>query len=253
MGPHVKEILTLVALLGSLWIALEVGFRAGRRIASHEEAPGAAQVGVIQGALLGLLGLLLAFSFTGAGGRFLERQDLIVQEANAIGTATLRASLLDEPQRSDLRAALRDYTAVRVAASAHLGRGLDPLALADVERLQGEMWRAALAGVRARPEAMLTVLDPLNAVIDFHTTRLAAGRKHLPLLVMGLLIACSLLSTAVIGFGCGLSRNRRAVLTGALTLLIGSALWITVDLDHPRAGWIRLSDAPLQALKFDAP
>jgi hypothetical protein len=253
MTAHLREIATLGALVGVLLAALELGFRMGLRVASEEQAHGTSQVGAIQGALLGLLGLLLAFSFAAAGGRFLERQDLIVQEANAIGTATLRADLLDEPYSSSLRSALQRYTQVRLTASAQLPHGLDPGLMAEMERAQGEMWRAAADGVRARPTSMLAVLEPVNAVIDFHASRLAAGRKHIPLLVMGLLIACSILSIAVLGFGCGLGRRRSTVMTGSLALLIATSLWITIDLDHPRAGWIRLSDAPLQALKFDAP
>ena len=253
MAVHMNEIGTLAFLLVLLCVALEFGFRAGRRAASEEPSVFTSQVGAIQGALLGLLGLLLAFSFAAAGTRFLERQELIVQEANAIGTATLRAGLLPEPYRSDLRSALQRYTAARLSASAQLAHGLDPTLVAEMEQIQGEFWRAALAGVTARPEAMLSVLNPVNEVIDLHSTRLFAGLKHVPLLVMVLLVACSVLSVGVIGFGCGQGRKRRLALSGSLALLIGAALWITIDLDHPRQGWIQLSDAPLQALKFDAP
>lgn len=92
----------------------------------------------------------------------------------------------------------------------------------------------------------------MNEVIDRHSTRLAASRKHLPPLDMGLLIACSLLAVAVIGYGCGLAGRRNAPMTVSLVLLIGTALWITIDLDHPRAGFMQLSDAPLESLKFEA-
>jgi hypothetical protein len=250
---NVKEILTVLPLLVALFLALEVGYRGGRK--DSKEAGGAvvAQIGVIQAALLGLLGLLLAFSFAAAGTRFMERQDLIVQEANAIGTATLRSDLIAEPFRSDLHAALKSYTALRLSSAARIGTDLDPELLAQMERHQELMWRAATAGVEARPEAMLAVLDPVNAVIDVHSSRLAARRKHLPVLVLTLLVSCSVLSVGVIGYGCGLSRQRHLIMTGSLALLVGAALWITIDLDRPRQGWIRLSDAPLQALKFDAP
>ncbi len=241
-------------LLALLSLALELGFRSGRRASAKEpDARAAGQVGAIQGAVLGLLGLLLAFSFSAAGARFLERQDLIVQEANAIGTATLRADLLEAPHASALRAALRRYTEHRIAVAGHLRTGLEPDDVAEVDRLQADIWRAATAGIAPRPEAILGVLPPVNDVLDLHSLRLAAGRKHLPLLVLGLLIACSGLAMAVIGFGCGLGGRRRAPLTVSLTLLIGATLWITIDLDHPRAGLLQLSDAPLRALKFDRP
>lgn len=253
MREHVIEIAVLAGLLASLSAALEVGFRAGRRAVREHEEPSSPQVSAIQGALLGLLGLLLAFSFAAAGGRFLERQDLIVQEANAIGTTTLRADLLAEPFKTALREALQRYTEHRLAVTSQVARGLDSRQATEVERLQGEIWNAAIDGVNARPESMLSVLEPVNAVFDLHATRLAASSKHLPGLVLGLLIACSLLSMWVIGYGSGLGRRRSAPLSFSLVLLVTAALWITIDLDHPRAGWIRLSDAPLRGLKFGPP
>jgi hypothetical protein len=247
--PVVEDVSIAIGLLLALVLALELGFRAGREHGAQSEA-GGGQVGAIQGAVLGLLGLLLAFSFAAAGSRFLERQDLIVDEANAIGTAYLRADLLDAVHGGELREALKRYTEQRLAISRDMRTRLTAAALAEVDRLHERIWNAAVAGVAERPAAMLGVLPPVNEVIDLHSTRLAAGRKHLPALVLVLLIASSLLSVAVMGYGCGLGGERRAPLTVALTLLIATSLWITIDLDHPRGGLIQLSDAPLQSLPF---
>jgi hypothetical protein len=246
------DVLVGVGLLAALAVALEIGFRLGKRASEDADPRAAGQVGAVQGAVLGLLGLLLAFSFAAAGSRFLEKQDLIVTEANAIGTATLRADLLDQPHRSELRAALREYTEYRIQLSAQLRSGMPVGAHSEIERQHARIWNAAVEGVAARPAAILAVLDPMNELIDLHSTRLAAGRKHLPMVVLGLLIACSLLAIGVIGYGSGMGGRRRLPLTLSLTLLVGAALWITIDLDYPRGGLLQLSDAPLQALKFDA-
>jgi hypothetical protein len=245
------DVWVAAGLVVLLVAALEAGYRTGRKAASERDGEASSQIGAIQGAILGLLGLLLAFSFAAAGSRFLERQDLIVEEANAIGTAYLRADLLDEPHRSELRSALQRYTEHRIEVSRDIRTSLDPAAQAEVERFHARIWGAASAGVAARPGSMLAVLPPINELIDLHATRLAASRKHLPGLVMGLLIACSLVAAAVMGYGCGISGHRRAPLTLALALLIGASLWVTIDLDYPRAGLMRLSDAPLESLRFD--
>ena len=92
----ILEVAIAFALVFGLVAALIVGDVLGRRVSRDRSASVGAQVGAIQGAMLGLLGLFLGFSFAGAAGRFMERQDLIVREANAIGTAYLRADLLDE-------------------------------------------------------------------------------------------------------------------------------------------------------------
>jgi hypothetical protein len=252
LSPVVQDLSIAIALFLVLVLALELGFRAGRQQGRQGEA-GSGQVGAIQGAVLGLLGLLLAFSFAAAGSRFLERQDLVVEEANAIGTAYLRADLLDAPHAGELREALKRYTEQRLEVSRDMRTRLTPAALAEVDRLHARIWNAAIAGVAERPAAVLGVLPPVNDVIDLHSTRLAAGRKRLPALVMALLIASSLLSVAVMGYGCGIAGDRRAPLTIALAALIGTSLWITIDLDSPRAGLIQLSDAPLQSLPFLAP
>jgi hypothetical protein len=244
--PILQDMSVAFALLLVLLISLETGFRIGRRAARQTDTAASAQIGAIQGAILGLLG----FSFAAAGARFIERQDLIVQEANAIGTAYLRADLLDEPFRSELRSALKSYTEYRVDLAARGRYGLTDADTAAIEQQHARMWRAAIAGVANRPATMVGVLPPLNDVIDLHSTRLYAGVKHLPTLVMALLIASSMLSVGVIGYGYGGGGHRRAALTVPLAVVIAVALWITIDLDRPRAGLIQLNDAPLESLKF---
>ena len=98
---------------------------------------------------------------------------------------------------------------------------------------------------------MLAMLAPVNEVIDLHATRVATIEKHLPPLVLMSLIASSLLAVWAIGYGAGLVGPRHVPLTFALTILIGLTLWITIDLDRPRAALIQLSDTPLEALKLE--
>ena len=251
MIPNLQDLSIAGGLLAGLLVALEAGFRMGRRAAVEADADRGAQVGSIQGAILGLLALLLAFSFAAAGTRFLERQDLIVEEANAIGTSYLRADLLDEPHRSELRAALKSYTEHRIRTSRDLRDGLRPDEIAEIDRLHARIWSAATRG--GRGPAGLRARRPPSHQRGHRPSRHARcrRRKHLPFLVMGLLVASSLLAIGVIGYGCGLGGRRRAPLTVPLAILIGTAMWVTIDLDHPRAGFMQLSDAPLEALRFD--
>jgi hypothetical protein len=174
----IQDLALAAGLLLLLLLALEGGFRIGRRTLRKRAIEMTSQVGPLQGAILGLLGLLLAFSFAAAGARFLERQDLILQEANAIGTAYLRADLLDEPYRSELRAALKRYADHRIDVGRRLRSSLTSADLAEAEQLHAGIWKAARDGVAARPAAMLTVLAPVNEVIDLHATRVAAIEKR---------------------------------------------------------------------------
>lgn len=246
-----EELAIASGLIALLMVAGETGYRAGRRAARRRgSAPSGGQIGSIQGAILGLLGLLLAFSFGGAASRFLDRQDIIVREANAIGTAALRAELLEEPHRTELITALRAYTEFRSDVAKRIRRtdlrGIAP----EIDRQHRAIWDAARRGVEAKPGVMVGVLPPVNEVIDLHTLRLAASKKRLPPPVIGLLLSCSLLATGVVSFGCGVGGNRRVWLTLPLMLLIAGSLWITIDLDHARSGLLRLDDAALEGLTF---
>jgi hypothetical protein len=243
----------LVVLIPGLLLILvagqEIGFRFGRSAGAGRETSAVGPIATVQAGTLGLLGLLLAFSFGGAASRFIERQDLIVEEANAIGTAFLRADMLGEPHRSELRSGLAGYLASRIEVSRTLSRGIAPESLAAMSEWHDRIWTAARDGVTARPEAMLTVLGPVNDVIDLHSTRVAAARKHIPLPVMMLLIGCSVVTMLGIGFGCGLAGRRSLVMTGSMMVLIAAAIWTTIDLDHPRAGVLTLNDAPLVEMR----
>lgn len=243
-----QELGSSVVLLLLLGASLEIGFRVGKRSAAGREMPEGPNLGAIQGAILGLLALLLGFSFAGAAARFMERQDLIVKESSAIGTAYLRADLLGEPHRSELRSSLAEYVEHRLRVSATLRQGLAEESKAEIDGFHARIWKAARDGVAERPATMEVVLLPVNELIDLHTARLAASRKHLPPLVLGLLVASSAMSMGVIGYGCGLTRQRSLIMAGSLAFLIGISLWTTIDLDHPRSGVIQLSDTTLREL-----
>ena len=244
-NPIILQYGVPIALIAGLLIAVEFGFRLGKRRTRGSDASKAMETGAIQGAMLGLLGLLLGFSFAGASGRYMERQTLISREANAIGTTYLRADLLDQQHADALRQELVAYVDHRVEASRSLQRGLSSQIAAEIDEAHRRIWAAATAGVTARPGVTIAVLNPVNEVIDLHATRVDAGRKHLPGLVVGLLITCSALTLGVIGYACALAKRRNTLLTSVIAILIAAALWTTIDLDYSRIGLIRLSDAPL--------
>jgi len=236
--------LVAAALVLGMVVAVEAGYRLGRKAKKSETDK--SQIGAVQGAVLGLLGLLLGFSFAGAGARFIERQDIIVREANAVGTAWLRADLLDEPSRTELRSALRAHTDERVALSGQY-RMEDLLATVDrMQALESKMWSAAASGVAARPQFANLVVPAVNEVIDLQTTRNASFYRHIPSLVMWLLVISAAAALGVVGYGCGLTAKRNFEATTALAVLIAIALWATIDLDHPRRGLIKMNYEPLK-------
>ncbi|MBL9148633.1 MAG: hypothetical protein JNM94_08070 [Phycisphaerae bacterium] len=247
LAAIVLAILILVA-----FIAIEAaGQYLGQHARKRRTTPAAdGQFSTIQAALLGLLGLLLGFGFSGGMTRFAERRQSLVQEANAIGTAFLRADLLDEPHRGNLRTALADYADTRTAMAELPDSGLEDYR-ARSEALHGTMWDVAVQGVKARPETMLAVLPAVNEVIDSHTVRWSIMHRHAPWVAMVALVATAIASLFSVGYGFGLSQNPNRWIARTCAVTVAIVLWICVDLDYPRIGLIRLDESALHELRDD--
>jgi hypothetical protein len=245
---EIIESLLALVLFSGLIVSLEICVRLGREARKrHTEQPD--QLATIQGAMLGLLALLLGFSFALVASRFSVRADLIVDEANAIGTAWLRCDLLPEAQSNELHELLRRYTAQRVAFYDARNSTAEATATRESEVLQGRMWAIVLSEAKSSPVLANQLLPPFNEMFDLHSTRLDAARRHLPFMLMGLLIVCSGVSVAAVGYGCGVAGKRNVVMTTALIFLIAAALWAILDMDHPTRGLIRVGQQPMLDLK----
>jgi len=139
------SVVLCISLFGGMLVLLEAGFRAGR---SYRAAQGGESTGIFDTAIFALLGLLLGFAFSGAVDRLNMRRDLIVQEANAIGTAYLRVDLLAPDDQAPIRDLFHAYLADRVDAYRALDRGGDPAVAFDAaDAAQGDIWRAIIAAV----------------------------------------------------------------------------------------------------------
>lgn len=232
-----------LGLLGLLLAAHAVGRRLGR-VSDHAHS----HVGVVQSAVLGLLALLIGFSFSGAVSRFGARQDLIVREANAIETVSLRADFLPEPQREALRETLRQYARARI----ELVQGQEEAALPKLAALQDRAWAITVQGVKARSEFAQPVLEATNEMFDLLAARNATASRHIPPAIVVVMIACATLASGMISYGQARREGDRGlgsqVPALALVTLVAAVLWLTLDLDFPQRGLVRLGDAPLRAV-----
>ncbi|MBI2740471.1 MAG: hypothetical protein HYX38_28480 [Rhodospirillales bacterium] len=235
------------AVAGLLLVVLlachEVGYRLGCRVAKVDDDY-KRRVDMIRNAILALVTFLVGFSFAGAGARFIDRQDMIVKEANAIGTAYLRAMLLSEPQRGHLQAALRQYTNDRLELLRSYDQPTIRPLLAKAGELQSRIWRIGMEGVGSDREFANFVLPPLNDVIDIHSEHLSAARRHIPSPILVVIVIAAAIGMAMIGYDNGLVRRRFFVLSSAFALVSAASLWMTIDLDRPRHGFLRASDQP---------
>lgn len=233
--------LVALGVFGGLLIAFYIG--ATFFHSSSDEAKD--DFGVIQGATLGIVGLVAGFSLSGATGRFVDRQDLIVSEANAIGTAWLRADLLSESARDKLKTSLHHYTEARLELARGVETGREESIQSDLAKLQAEAWATATADLRERPQTGVLVLPALNEVFDLLGMRNAAARRHMPLPTAGLLFISAALGAALLGHGQYHKPRSVRIAAISVVLLIAGLIWATLDLDFPQRGLIRVSTQPL--------
>src|SRR4051812_10009042 len=190
----------------------EIGRRIGIRLLDQDSPAARASMGIVEGASFALLGLLLAFSFSGAATRFDLRRSQIVEEANDIGTAYLRLDLLAPNAQPELRTLFRRYLTSRLAAfekRPDLTAAMDELAKST--DLQRQIWRNAVTATTAagaHPSAAMLTLPALNQMIDITTTRTMTARTHPPALIYGLLFVLGLTSAAIAGYSMSTSQRR---------------------------------------------
>jgi hypothetical protein len=231
--------LVAATLFGCLVGVQEIGHRLAlvRLRKAGGEAPA---TGVVDGAVFALLGLLIAFTFSSAASRFQERRELVVEEANAIGTAYLRLDLLPAAAQPALREAFRRYLDARLAGY----RALPDIAAARNEAaraqtIQGEIWNLALAASAGTQPARMLLTPALNDMFDIASTRMAAMQMHPPGVIFGLLFALALLSAVLAGYSAaGKPRDWIRILVFASTL--AGAVYVILDLEYPRLGLIRV-------------
>jgi hypothetical protein len=235
--------------LGML-LFLEIGRRIGLRRLQDDSSTAAEGIGAVDGAVFAVLGLLIAFTFSGATARFDWRRQLIVEETNDIGTAYLRLDLLPAGARSALRESFRSYLDARIETYA---RFPDIAAvresLAKSSELQRQIWRQAVEAVQAEgalPAALL-LLPALNAMIDITTTRTMATQMHPPRVVFLMLFGLALAASLLAGYGMIGSKVRSRFHMLGFALVMAFAVFVILDIEYPRLGLIRV-DAFDQAL-----
>jgi hypothetical protein len=239
--------LLLALLLGAVW----AGWVLGQKDKKDTDESELSQVRGLQGAMLGLLALLLGFTFSMAVQRFDARRELIVNEANSIGTAYLRADLVDEPERSALRQLLARYVDVRVEFyQAGIDEAKQDAINAQSDRLHEELWRNTLAAAAKRPVPPTALLvASMNEVIDTHGLRLASLRNHVPALIFWLLFAVAALTSGLTGYAAGFGRRPGWLPTLTVLLIISLVIIVILDIDRPRRGLIQTGQSSMLDLQ----
>jgi hypothetical protein len=243
-----------MALVVAFFVASEMGFAAHGRFGRKTGDGGANDEAQVLATALLLLALLLGFTFSMALGRYDTRRQIVVQEANDIGTAWLRAGLVEAPAGKALQAKLAEYARSRVSTAENsTDAGVFAARMALGAALRDQIWgltSAAIAPDRSTAQAAALVAS-VNAVLDTATTRAAAVDARVPAKVIDLLIVYAGVSTFLLGYVLAAYGSQHRIATLVLFILLAMTITLILDLDRPQSGDIRVSQQPLIDLVAD--
>jgi hypothetical protein len=243
--PVIALILTL-GLFAGMVALLHLGRYIGTRRLARDPESAQSGSGAIDGAVFALLGLMVAFTFSGASTRFDDRRALIVQEANTIGTAYLRLDLLPADVQPELRELFRRYTTARVEAYRKLPDRV--AAQAEVVRavaLQGDIWSRAVAAAQrpgVSPAVASLVMPALNDMFDIVTTRTNTTLMHPPRVIFLLLFGLSLAAALLAGYAMAGSRTFSSLHSITFAAVMAITVNLILNIEFPRLGMVGLEE-----------
>lgn len=246
MSYNASAELLLIGLFVGMIMCLVIGQRLGRRDRANPMDSTHQRLSAVEAAIFGLMGLMIAFTFSGAADRFEFRRQLVVEEANSTGTAYMRLDLLPASRQPALRDQYRRYLETRLAAYRALpDLDVSNAKMAVATALQQEIWAATVAALaEVDPEMMDIVLSPLNHMIDVTTSRAVAAMTHTPKLIMAMLLLLSLVCSLLAGYVIAGTHQRQVGLhLLAFALVMTATIYLIIDLDYPRYGIIRVDFA----------
>lgn len=232
-----------------LWLVMEIGYRFGKWRHVHHPDEREQPVGAMVASILGLVALVLGFTFSLAANRFDARRLVVLEEANAIGTCYLRARLLPEPERTEVARLLREYVDVRIRG---VQEGKPEEAISRSEVLHEQLWNYAAAAADKNDKSIMTgvFIQSLNNVIDVHAKRVLLGiRSRIPVVIWAGVFGLALLGTASVGYQAALTTTRRSPAMIGLVLTFTIVLWIITDLDRGQEGLLRVSQRSMLDLQ----
>jgi hypothetical protein len=254
MSSELQVVLLALAIFAGMLLCLDLGYRTGKSSLRRHGTGALEGMGSIETAVFGVLGLLLAFSFSGATSRLDSRRQLIVTEANAISTAYQRIDVLPGGEQPEMRRLFREYLDTRLRAYAvPFNPTIAERELAQAATLQQAIWSRSIIATAADPtgRSALLFLPAVNAIGDVATARTIALHTHLPDLVFALLIAVALLSGLTAGHALARRPGRSWFHNFLYASVVAATIYVVLDLENPRSGLIRLeaADSALSGLR----
>jgi hypothetical protein len=246
--------LVCLGLFTAMLLLHDVGRHLGVRRRAKDPEGARLGLGPVESATFGLLGLLIAFTFSGASTRFDARRHLVTEEANHIEQAWLRTDLLPVNEQVPMRASLREYLDSRLATYDKLpDLEASRAELARSKELQHIMWTRAVAAAHSSgaPFGINLLLQSISGMIDITTTRTMATQLHPPGVIYAMLFSAALMAALLAGYNSAGGTTRGWLHAVGLASIVSLALFVIIDIEHPRRGMVRVdaADAVMRELR----
>ena len=243
MNPILSGSIYSIAFFAGLLVAIEVGrrLRLWRRSHGNDVSQG---LGTIEGAMFGLMALIVAFAFNGAASRFDFRRELIVKEVTAIGTAYQRIDLLAAEDRLALQQKFKEYVDARIALyKVRPGTQEAIVRHAKAVAIGNDVWTQAATAVASAPNPTVAalLLSAINSMIDIATERAAAALIHPPRVVYLMLGGIAILAAMFAGYAMGAGEGRSWLHIIGFAAVLAITTYVIIDLEHPRLGHFRMT------------
>ncbi len=226
-------------------LAYEIGYRLGLRRRESGATPESEGVGLFVGGLLGLLAFVLALTLSYGSARFGERRQGTLQEANAIGTAWLRAEAIANPRAKEIARLLEDYAQLR---KEYVKAPRNSSLIHDIDRqtsaLQNKIWGQISGLAREHPDPVtVSLMSAVNDTFDTSTAERFAHESRFPPQLFWLLISMALIAMATLGYQLGLKEHKVRMLAALLAAVWTAVIVVILDMSAPRLGGIRTNVA----------
>lgn len=229
-------------------VAILAASETGRLLGVRATGRGGGDVSTLEGAILGLLALMIGFTFAMALSRFEARRDAVLNEANAIGTTALRARLLPAPHNMEALKSLREYVQIRLEITQRSPSAAELKAAIDRSNgIQEALWRNTMA-LAAKDTGLVPTgvfIQSLNEMIDSQGKRLAALHSRVPNIVFLSLYGVAIVAFIFAGYANGLEARRLRLPGYVMGVLVSAVILLVQDLDRPTAGFISVSQQPM--------
>ncbi len=229
-------------------VSFELGFRISKFVHMKLNSMETKTIGQISTGLLGMLAFVLAFTFSMAASQYEKRKQMVLQEANAVSTAYLRADLIDEPYANELKQLLKEYVDIRLAAVNKENTAKSIVRSVEIHQL---LWTQVRTAAKTSPNTNTSLMvQSVNEVIDMHEKRITAGlRDKIPMSIWIVLFGISVMAMLTIGIELGISGSRKIIVIIPMMLAFAALTTLIVELNRPQDGILKVGQESMISLQ----